>query len=490
MSYLTNNVAKATLRLTRDDEKIEGTEEPTIWQKINSYLKPYINSWGDHCISAPDALLWHAPFPVRAAHTVSYLTNYDPARGFIHDLPSTKATYHRITGEEKVLAAFFKEPRNGELFEPSMFVEELYKIACAAFPESKFTKNDFIFSANREENRLYRKLILHPLNGISSLTLIEEEAKNFLKEWTKSCRETGKPINASQQFRLFSAKIITKILLGAETPSEQLCSSINFINQYIMRAICKTVTQNDQKQLLEALTAFKKASNKVLTEQKAIPLFSDNSVELTLEQKQGLIFAVFFAGQEPLSAFFTYLFWQLAKDIDLQEELYSQRNQDSFPSKKEVFFNQCLKEFPPATGVTRKIKEDLCLEYQLTNETDPRKFFMKKGDFIVARIIDVAAKADVSKAYRQWYPFGGGGHSCPGEKIVLAAVTIFLNAFIDEYVVDTEQVDPIKKQSFFTMQLAEDILLTFSEREEENELVQPTDNDAMTELDPHFIPLF
>lgn len=461
-----SNVSWANFRAATPDEiSVKNGEKSNA---ITQYFNALMGVWGGYITSKPDSLSWHSPFPLRWIYGIQTMLGVAPERKFLTDIPTRTVTWHRIQDQSKVLEAFFKQHRNSEIFESSGFVKKLFGIIKEIFPDSNLSEDDFIFTTTPEKSNILHSLLLN--SSLRQLrdneNYIKIKAKEIIQSWEEKC-EKGKEINITKQTRLFASQVMCQLLLGNEVTTPKLCSSINFINYFIMRMSCGKVTQEDQLKYKEALKEFKEAVEYVLNCGKQIPIFENSEHQISENQKKIMIFTIFFAGQENLSSLLTYCIWQLAKDDNLHTQLFK-----DFCLSNEIsinkFFNKCIKEFPPAQAVTRRLKADVVLEFKLQGDLNTHAFYMKKGNLCVGRIIDVAENSSFDfQDYRKWFPFGGGPHHCPGEILAVNCIKIFLKYLIENYNLDTYQSYDIPKLGVFTLQLEEDIKITLQNRRNE-----------------------
>lgn len=484
---MVNNVVKAELRFATDEE-VSQAKGSLFWRYAS-----YPCSFGSKVLGTikmfreTNILKTSTPLPLQIAHNIKWLLGYAPEQEFMTEFPSFLGDRHIFEANEtEILKVFFKEHRNDKMFQPPRSIMMFQQLVSDSFPDSKFTSDDVMFTCGKKMTETYRHLILQKMSGnqkIDSLPIIKEERQKLLNQWETKC-SLGQTVNATTDLRVFSSSIITRMLLGNTNQTSELAEAVNFINFYIAETIFKSgisriidsvtyllgyKTETDQlkDRYDDALKVFNKAVNEIL-QNKSIPLFENDQL-LTLAQKQALIFIIFFAGQETTASLITYAISVLAKDPELQSQLRRDIENNS-QTVLHNFFERCLREFPPAYGISRKLKTDVCMEYTMRNGVSLKKIFFK-DEVLTVFLFDRQGKLNVSEKKesaenKHTYYFGGGPHRCPGEALARTEFREMISGLLLNYHLSTPQTEENKLLGKITLQLEKDVLITVQPLEE------------------------
>jgi cytochrome P450 len=417
----------------------------------------------------PNLLAWHKPYPQELIDRFSHWIGYNNEQLFMESMLSFRVDRHFLVNK-KVVEAFFKHHRNNGIFTNGLSTAKILELLQQAFPEDKFTHEDFMMSCSKEKTTFYRSLLhsfLKAENIKDFAPIIQNTVNTTLKNWNEQCQQ-GKSLNITQENRLFTSSIITHLMFGTEESSKEIANSINFINAYIIKTVIKQVRDEDKKQLETALGVFNKAIKNILS-QDQIPLFNQNKT-LSSSQKKAMIFMLFFAGQETTASLLSYIIWQLALYPQIQTKIYNltlnTNDSDYVQKEMESLFTRSINRFTPIYGVSRMIKEDTCLEYQLAGEEKVQKSILFKGQLVSARIITLAGQSlKTSSNYNDWFAFGSGCHRCPGDKLAVQEIMQLILSLVSKYEIKTEQTGEIPTAGLVTLQLSEDIFITITPRQ-------------------------
>ena len=465
------SVTEARFRAATVDE-VSYAQGGICWKIVTTPWQLFMKTWGTASLlwKGPNSYAWDTPLPLKLLHNFQWYFGLNVERGFIHDLPTFLFNnWHFIDGEEKVFDAFFKEHRDGEIFANSRSFKAIHEILVKTFPESNISFEDFILTCSPAKSKTYHDLLVKMLNGEKlrqSLSIVQDEIKLTLARWCRMS-EAGEWINATQELRIFTSNVITRVLLGQKYGNPNLTDAINFLNNYLVKYFVKKNTVEDDKALTKALNLFNKAVQEVLINLLNVPIFNESTKKepLSIKQMQAMIFIIFFAGQETTAALMTYTIWKLSIDSKQQQTFHNQI-QENFKSSQEhsdhikkiqSLFTSSIREFPPAFGLSRSLKVDACLEYKLRGETSSRKMVMCKGETITARMIK--ASESQSTQDQNFFFFGGGPHHCPGEQMAKMEFNEFFLSLLADYKITARYKHEIEKIGRVTLQLNEDVFI-------------------------------
>lgn len=246
-------------------------------------------------------------------------------------------------------------------------------------------------------------------------------------------------------------------------------------------------SQVKEKEYQESLTTFRIAIDAALENNAS--LFSEEHGQMTDAQKKALAFVIFFAGQETTGFLGAQLLLKLAQNATLQQKLREllQSDEQRYGEEIEALINCTLAERPPAYAFARRIADregskDLCLEYLLDRDLKKRKFIFRKGDGLVARMIDASHRilaqykqtnnkesplfsphsAHPPLSPDQWSGFGGGKHKCPGRNLALKEIKTLLQVALQGYQLTTKVQHIPAVVGHITLQFAESISIQVS----------------------------
>jgi cytochrome P450 len=426
------------------------------WKLINK-------TWGtcNFIRSGANSLLWDTPVPLKIAHWWTQ----KPHHNFLIELTSfvfLGLPEGFMITDEKVSAAFFAIHRNGgdQIFSPNRSLARIYDMVKQTFPETEFDLEDTIFTCTEENSQLYRKMFSVSTHGDQVKTAIQEEVKAAVERWTKVC-SGGNYINITSETRRLASNIITRALLGQKVDNTKLCDAVNYINVYIYKEMIRSATAEDKEAYNEALKVFREETNKIL-DSSDIPLLG-NKV-LTLAQQQALVFVTFFAGQETVASLINNTLYDIGRDPEKAKRLETDTEKD--------LFVRSIHDFTPAYGVGRKLKNDVCLEYTLEGEDEPRKVILFKDLFLGARVYSMAEATILPDEGPlpqdlNWMPFGAGAHVCPGKGLAESEFKALFAELKNGYKITLkpDMEEPIRV-GLVTMQLNKDVYINIKKKDE------------------------
>lgn len=406
---------------------------------------------------------WDTPAPLKAFHYIKWHYGFAPERDFLTTCPAFFGTWQKICNQT-IVKEFFRHNRQGELFDSSRSMYALCDVVKKAFPNSKITAEDFMFTCSAAKNQMYHQLILKLMNGLKlneQIPFIQQAAEEILQNWeTRS--QKGEAIDAIVEPRYFTSKIISHYMFNISEGDKEIAESINFINYYIVLQVTRQKKEaKDDEKFMHSLQIFNREISTLLNKNDCIPLFENSN--LTIEQKQAMAFIIFFGGQETTASLLTYVLFLLAKDKDLQREVQMKFSHHASlnPAEMTSFFNRMIREFTPAYGVGRLLKTDACLEYQIQGENKPRKHIFHKGETLVADIAKMAQQSTKIEDRNSWNPFGGGVHRCPGEKLATKEFEEFIKA-LSAYDIELVEEKDVHKRGSITLHFVGNLKIRLS----------------------------
>lgn len=480
-------IDKAKFRLATKEES-QQAQGGILWKWVKSPWDVVCRVMGtlELVFKKSDPHAWQRPLIQSWVERVFYHIGYNQEELFLNSIYTFFLNdRHMICDSSTVYKAFLRHHRNDSIFASSISMKAFFKIFKEIFPDDhleenlQVTEDDFIMTCTSNRTKEFHTL-LRPLlkgNGLKTFApRIYPKVEETLQNWFQKS-ESEEVINATVETRIFATRVITDLMFGKEFFSEEIAESIDFINKFIMDRILKKVTHESETEYERVKKIFKDSIDEILSNEN-LPLF-ENSKNLSDQKKKALIFVILFAGQETTSSLLTWILRQLALHPKKQNKLYKAIQEtaencpaDELVSKLEAIknlFNRSIAEFTPVYGIGRLFKEDVCLEYHVKGEQESRKRIFFKDEIISIRISEQADRV-LEKSekdpfnYEEWFPFGGGPHKCPGEKLAYQEITQFILGLVKNYIVETEQRSYIKKRGHVTLKLEEDVLISLKSR--------------------------
>lgn len=471
------SVIEAKFRPATPDESAYA-KGGTAWRLVN-------NPWNMSCKILGTFDLWRkkgdiinaqVPLPLQLARNIKWLCGYAPEYGFMRTYPTFRGTWNLIDSEIKVLEAFFAENRDSEVFSHGAAFFAMFEIVKKVFPESTFSPEDFMFTCSAEKNQQYHRLLHRLISGNpikENMEFIRRQVKETLQEWSDRSLAEGK-INITLESRIFAYQIISKMVFGMTKRNEEIANAVNFINRFVVKQVLSTLTEEDQVGFVVATKTVNEVVNEVLNSDHQIPLFEESGEKpLSVEQKKAMIFAIFVASQETVGASLTYILRKIAMERGMQNVLRSgikeaRRTDENAARIQEVqaLFTRCMKEFPPAHGISRIVKVDTCLEFKLNGVDTTYKHIFYAGERVTGFLWSFAKNASPFDSINAWKPFGHGPHHCPGENLARTEIMELITEALGGYDISAgnwnNDENPIS--GYVTLQFRDDVWLNFTKR--------------------------
>lgn len=382
-----------------------------------------------------------------------HLVGLRPEEPFLETFYNPIGNMHKLRGSTKAMRAVLAHHRNDELFVNNRSMTQMFELSKKIFPDDNLSKDDFMLTCSPEQTAKYRDLLHAILKDVKPFTeSIDTAVNQTLAAWEKRCEEGGE-INASQEMRLFTSRVICEIMFGDDSACSKITEAIDFMNNYIYKTILRQVTKDDEDRFRDTIASFREAVDTVL--QKAeIPLFREKH-DLSTAQMKMLIFMIFFAGQETTASLLAWILKELGRSPE--EQQLARAN----PERLNAIFHREIGNFPPAFGIGRTLRKDVCIEYQLKGEGQVRTLVIPKGQTLGAGIkkqaeLELASGSDRLNSHR-WLPFGSGAHHCPGEKLAKLEIERFLKALLANYQIRLLYPEKVDQIGLFTLKLREDV---------------------------------
>jgi len=300
----------------------------------------------------------------------------------------------------------------------------------------------------------------------------------------------GISIDATEFSFVLAVAVMSRLLLGHPGPFHayrEIASAVDLVNRYMMKKTLKQPLSKEEKEgYKESLLTLRSAIDTSFHSQG--PFSHGSFVETLREEKQLTplqvkmsLYAMYSAGSDTSSSLLNYLLWQLGKHPEFQEEIFNEMRE----SKEDLFtyanqseaigrvFSESLRLFTPAYVIGRispqplicTIKDKsgniLCQERIEKNEKllsmptfaarDPF-LFQNPDEFHPHRF------NNPSKGY-SWFPFGDGAHSCPGQWLAKAEISMITAILIRRYRFDSSPKQEFQQLGYISLKSSEQVQL-------------------------------
>lgn len=409
--------------------------------------------------------------------------NIRKSSDMIAHFPTWKMNFH-VTTNPKITEIFYKEHRNGKgLFsthgsQKSTFVLLMEEV----FPALNIQDEDMIFTCGEENSEKYRTF-LHAKLTHSYLEKNTETMKEITKRTLdrfEAASQNG-PLDVGLETKKFSAEIIGKLFLGYDGSYEEFTNAVDVLIKRL-GIINFTRKVANKEEVDAAIATVTKVINDVSKQEgtETNIVTQMRSAGWTEAQVKGMVFMLFFAGQDTTANTLNYIQLKLAQDPKLQADVAS----GAVPI--DWLIVEGMRMMPAAGFVARIAKEDLVLT--VTNLDNNQKFdhYIPKGDRVATSAAfasrdpqTVTAGDDLENfnPYRwkdqeipkyllnlSWGPLGGGTHSCPGHKVAQNEMRIFLTELLNRFTLSTEIEGEPRQKTVFTARVDGAIPITFTKK--------------------------
>lgn len=445
MSYLLSTFSPFAIKPS--SEKIEfkdGNENTRAFSPISDFcLKAYHTAMGVWTIA--NFKIFYPGIPLldqkpyiqglceRAAFHCGYNPTYPHITEFNLVIPSRTDSWVRtvhMTSENGLNKLVLKEHRKGPFDGGSLSYDAAFDLLQKIFPETQFTKEDFLLTCGEDFTLQVHKQILQSLKGTKLNLAIKKEGAKLVERWKTSIE----PFDLAKEMRHLTSAIITKAIFGNSEKHRELSDAVDFMNIYLVKQVLGGFTQEDKENFLVSCKVFAEIINGIINDEnsKFFPIFHK---DFTIPQKQGLCLVMFFAGQETSAFALTHNLAELALNPALQKKL---RGTD----KKELnqFINRQLIKTPPVDGISRKLKVDTYIEFENEDGEKVGKL-MKKGDGLTANFTETAKHLGANSSFEDANVFGGGANGCIGKDLALKELKNITALVLSEFELITEEVE-------------------------------------------------
>lgn len=453
-------ITEATFRLATQEEKnrakgsflVNTLKAPfyygnMVWTTINTVR------------NAHNTLLWDSPLAQKVYDAFMNHIGLKPEYPYIRERFSLLGTNYNLYDPE-LTKKFYEIHRNGadNLFAPNKSMTIMGQMLMKWFPG--LTLEDFIGTCAEDQTRLLHGLLQRKLNRASissTFHVIQDKCKEVLEEMAQSDSQ----INFNETARKYNAEVFGQTLFDDPEVGVKIGTLIVEFKSYLIRVFMKRLTKEDPQFAEKMAAEVHECTKKLLDEATDLPLFAGSN--LSLAQKQAMIFITLFAAQDNTTTLLSAMVGHLAKlkkeelagleDAAVKHLLKQDRTPFKYPQVIVDYLNEILKLYPPVPLVARGVKNDLCIDFKIEGDGHLHTKFIPKGSFIAARMIDIGDRF-----------FGERGpHTCPGKDLAKVETLEFFTQLLAHYDVIHHGSTDYYLESQVTSNLTPEVMITIKE---------------------------
>jgi cytochrome P450 len=413
--------------------------------------------------NAHNTLLWDSPLVQKVYDTFMNRIGLKPEYPYIRERFSLLGTNYNLYDPE-LIKKFYEIHRNGAdgLFAPNKSMTIMGQMLMKWFPG--LTLEDFIGTCADDQTRLLHGLLQRKLNRGSineKFHVIQEKCQEILIDIARA----DSPVNFNEAARLYNAEVFGQTLFDDPEVGLKIGKLIVEFKSYLIRVFMKRMTKDDAQFAERMAAEVQECTKKLLEEVTDLPLFAGSN--LTLAQKQAMIFITLFAAQDNTTTLLSAMVGHLAKVSDdeiaelekaaVQHLLKEDRTPFNYPQEITEYLNAILKLYPPVPLVARGVKNDLCIDFKIEGDNQTHTKFIPKGAFVAARMIDIGDRF-----------FGERGpHTCPGKDLAKVETLEFFTQLLAHYNFSHHGSTDYHLESQVTSNLTPDVMIRLHEPESE-----------------------
>lgn len=453
-------ITEATFRLATQEEKnrakgsflVNTLKAPfyygnMVWTTINTIR------------NAHNTLLWDSPLVQKVYDAFMNRIGLKPEYPYIRERFTLMGTNYNLYDAE-MIKKFYEIHRNGAdgLFAPNKSMTTMGAMLMQWFPG--LTLEDFILTCAENQTKILHGLLQRKLsrNAIKqSFPKIKEKCEEVLNEMAKS----DQPINFNETARQYNSEVFGQTLFDDPEVAVKIGKLIIDFKSYLVRVFMKRTTKEDALFAERMANEVRESTEKLLDESKELPLFAGSN--LTLAQKQAMIFITLFAAQDNTSTLLAAMVGHFAKlsEVELGELggaaakhlLKKDRTPFEYPQEITDYMNKVLKLLPPVALVARGVKNALCIDFKIEGDNQTYTKFIPQGAFIAARMIEVGERFFGEK----------GPHTCPGKDLANVETLEFITQLLAHYDVIHHGSRDYHLEYQVTSNLKPDVMITIKE---------------------------
>jgi cytochrome P450 len=370
---------------------------------------------------------------------------------------------------------FFWDQDNTLVFFP--ILKDLY-------PEETIAEEDLLFTCSKENLRKYRQPILQfvGIQGVEKQAQgLEKIIDEVLEAYTDKEETT---LNATKFSLALPVAVVSRLLLGHPGPMalyQQIAEAVDLTNRCMMKRMLKqSKSKEEQENYPKAIAVLRAAIDASLQSEEEGSFVESLKESMTPLQAKLSLYFMYFAGTDTTGGVLNYLLWQLGKNPEIQEEIYQEilaSKQDLFTFANESFIiyqvmSETLRLFSPGYIMGRIPRCPLnCIVKDRSGKVIFKEKIGKNEKVLSAPTFAgrdplLFDDPDTFNPHRftsraknySWYPFGDGAHSCPGQWLAKAEISLFIAKIVQRYEIHTLAPEKEFKQlGYITLKSSEGV---------------------------------
>lgn len=404
-----------------------------------------------------------------------------------------------IAAKSMMIKAILKHPRKDPIqgiFDDQDNALVFFPVFKDLYPEEIITTEDFLLTCSKENIRKYRQPILRFI-GPQHIEKRGKELQTVIEETIQFYGSQSKEgvINATEASFTLAVAVVSRLLVAHPGPFDiyrKIAIAVDSVNRSVMKkALRQPLTEMEKAEYQQSIQTLRSAIDTSFHLEEALSQGSfiealRGETHLTGIQIKLSLFAMYFAGSDTTSGLLNYLLWQLGRHPELQEEIFQEINS----SKEELFIyanqskkigqliSESIRLYTPTYVIGRIATCPLlCMvKDRLGNVVFEQK--IKKNEKLLsmptfaARDPQVFENPDLFNPYRHnvplknysWFPFGDGPHSCPGQWLARAEISLFITLLIKNYQFSSSPEKEFEQLGYISLKPSEVVSLRLFQR--------------------------
>lgn len=366
------------------------------------------------------------------------------------------------------------------------------------YPEETITSEDFLFTCSKENVLKYRQPILRfigPQQIERQSQALQTVIDDTIQFCCAQCKE-GK-VNATDVSFIFAVAVVSRLLVSNPGPFDiyrKIAIAVDSVNRSVMKKALRQPLSDDEKEeykqsvqvLRSAIdTPFHLEEN--LSKGSFIEALREEKRLTELQIKLSL-FAMYFVGSDTTSGLLNYMLWQLGQHPEIQEKIFqeihsSQEDLFTYANQSKTIgqlFSESIRLYTPTYVIGRVAACPLLctvkdksgnIMFQQKIKKDEKLLSMPTFAARDAQIFENPDLFDLDRCHASlksysWFPFGDGPHSCPGQWLARAEISLFIASLVKQYRFSSSPNKEFQQLGYISLKPSESVSLRFSLRKE------------------------
>lgn len=410
---------------------------------------------------------------------------FESCQSLFADKGPWKAPHH-----PEISKKLYLEPRNSSdgFFKCPKAYETIREIFSELL-EIQTTNEDSVTTCSAEQHDKFRK-VLDRLLGYENYQTFESALEIFsqqtLQRWFNEQEELGTPIVEGTM--VYASQVFSNFILEDSEIQEDLAGAIEFLHRYMFQKIHHIgFSDRDLVDLYFYKTEIRAVVDKIVKAKKTL-VASMEKEAFTVQQIELMIVFLLFSAQESTSFTLQAMIFQLAKDPEMQEEIYQEiiNKREKYShhvfnnlNTLQEFFKETLRLYPPVPFIPRTTAKDVVIKME-NDVGEIFKHFIAKDTQInhcpglLGRdpsIFPDQTDKFIPRRHRRslpmpWYPFGApGSYACPGQGLARLKIKGLIYYLISEYKISSSSSEmPI--DNLLTLKTSVEIFIKMEKRKQ------------------------